>query len=358
MVALLASTLNSVNAQCDIPKTIPYIENFYTGTPPNNLILCSKSETLPGYDGLWKGSPNPLGGGVFTDFGNYSNGIRTWWFTPKILVEAGRSYRLTFDYRGLSQPLAPTFMLVKFGTCDTIDCMTTLISAISLVDEVKRTHSKVFTPGITDTINLGFYEQASQIDGCAVVITNFSLVEDIPTPVTMGMLTAQVQGNNTNLYFQTYTEQNNKGFSVEQSVNGQPFTALGFVPTKATNGNSILPISYQYTVTGIAPAQYRLQQQDFNGTLSYSNIVSVTGKAKSFAIKVLPNPIANNLHVSIYSPTAYKGFVQITSSTGRQVHSQAVNLPAGFSSLSIPATQWPAGSYFIKVNGVVARFIK
>ena len=347
-------------SQCNTEKTIPYLENFYTGVLPLNLPECSKNETIEGNSGIWMGSPNNSGGVAYVDFCCNYNGIRAWWFTLKIGVGLAKSYRLTFDYRGLSQPLTNPFVLVKFGTCDSSICMNTLILPVSIGDTVKRTVFKVFAPSINGAINIGFFLNADSYDGCSVAISNISLVEEIPTPVTMGALAAQVQGSTTNLYWQTYTEQNNKGFTVEQSINGQPFTSLGFVPTKAANGNSAAPLSYQYTVGGAATAQYRLHQQDFNGAVSYSNIVAVTsgGKPKAFSVKVLPNPVTNNLQASLYSPAAYKGIAQVVNSTGRQVYVQAVNLPAGFSSLSIPASQWPTGSYYLKINGVVIGFVK
>jgi len=349
-----------VAAQCNVPITVPYYENFSSGVGALNLPVCSKNETIPGADGFWKGYPMQTGGILDTDFGNFSSGIRIWWITPKILVEASKSYRITFDYQGNQVPLKNPTLSCEYGICDSSICLINLITGASITDQVKRTLTKVFTPGITDTINIGFYYMADFIDGCSAYISNISLVEEIPTPVTMGALVAQVQGSTTNLYWQTYTEQNNKGFTVEQSINGQPFTSLGFVPTKAANGNSAAPLSYQYTVGGAATAQYRLHQQDFNGAVSYSNIVAVTsgGKPKAFSVKVLPNPVTNNLQASLYSPAAYKGIAQVVNSTGRQVYVQAVNLPAGFSSLSIPASQWPTGSYYLKINGVVIGFVK
>ena len=119
------------------------------------------------------------------------------------------------------------------------------------------------------------------------------------TPVTLLGFTAQKQGNTTLLQWQTATESNNKGFAVQRSSDGQNWQIIGFVNSKAANGNSAQPLSYQYTdnapLSGIN--YYRLQQQDLDGTVGYSGVVNINFGILQPTIR--PNPASTQFTVTV-----------------------------------------------------------
>lgn len=97
------------------------------------------------------------------------------------------------------------------------------------------------------------------------------------------------------LTWATETEQNNKHFLVQRSSTGTVWETIGVV---AGNGDSQQAHNYQYIdekpKSGIS--YYRLMQVDFNGTPSYTSILSVnTDKAERFG--VYPNPAKNSFNV-------------------------------------------------------------
>ncbi len=120
-------------------------------------------------------------------------------------------------------------------------------------------------------------------------------------PLTFGSVTLPVElitftgelnsDNQVLLSWRTATEKNNDFFTVERSVNGLTFEAIG---TVSGNGTSSQP--HDYTFTDPSPAEgtnyYRLRQTDFNGRSETFNIVAVdyiTDEGEC-VLSVHPNP--------------------------------------------------------------------
>jgi hypothetical protein len=99
--------------------------------------------------------------------------------------------------------------------------------------------------------------------------------------------------NKVDLKWTTKTETNNKYFTVERSSDGQHFTPLMNVNSKAPHGNSTLKLDYQTTDNNPlnGTSYYRLRQTDYNGANKSFNIVSVSaGNQNGVTFIVYPNP--------------------------------------------------------------------
>lgn len=129
----------------------------------------------------------------------------------------------------------------------------------------------------------------------------FTGATSVTLPVTLGDFSARKAGNEINLYWNTVTEINNKGFYVERSNDGgKSFGTIGFVPTAANNGNSNSNISYSYTdaVPQNGDNYYRLKQMDKDGATTYSQVVVIVASINSLSIKIYPNPTTNYLNIT------------------------------------------------------------
>lgn len=124
--------------------------------------------------------------------------------------------------------------------------------------------------------------------GCNAIVT--------PLPITLVSFEASVQqqeGSNepyVTLRWTTAREIDNDFFSIERSADGENFTEIQRIPGA---GNSDAVISYGIADT--APLHginyYRLKQTDFDGTFSYSKIVSVqVNLTLASRLSVYPNP--------------------------------------------------------------------
>ena len=112
-------------------------------------------------------------------------------------------------------------------------------------------------------------------------------------PIELLSFKAQKQGNHVVLTWTTSTEINNDFFDIEKSKDGINFSQVEMVKTKAKNGNSKKPLSYE--AKDLSPQSgtlyYRLKQTDINTTFKYHPIISINNdKVQSISISIYPNP--------------------------------------------------------------------
>ena len=120
-------------------------------------------------------------------------------------------------------------------------------------------------------------------------------------PVELLTLQAQPQKTNTHLTWRTASESQNSHFEVEHSRNGASFQSIGQVPG---HGTTTEPNEYSFTHERPGPGThyYRLRQVDFDGSHSYSHIVSVAFQPqKTEHITLYPNPVGEQLTLTSHN---------------------------------------------------------
>ena len=204
--------------------------------------------------------------------------------------------------------------------------------------------------------------------GSMAIVFNFAYLDAAgqldPTPATYNidyvfvlpvqLISFTARGNNGDgiLDWSTSSEQNSAGFGVEHSTDGNTWNLLGFVSSKATNGNSNQKLSYQYTDKGLANGThyYRLKQTDLNGEFSYSNIAKVDMNSANAAFKVYPNPANSYLFIEYSGAT--KTPVRIIDMSGRVMKSL---FTTGVKT-RVDTNEFPAGTYIISIDGKINKF--
>lgn len=181
---------------------------------------------------------------------------------------------------------------------------------------------------------------------------------------------SKIQGGDQ-VVWTTENEQNYTNFTVERSTDGgTTFSALGGFQSSAQSAYSYLD---KLPVNG--PNMYRLKIVDLNGTISYSNVVTImyantTGQIAINGMMVYPNPTAGNINLSITSnqtkgtgtTTAKPNYnIEIVNNLGTVIKSSQSNSPLWQSDV----TALTPGTYFIRVidnsnNTVVGKsaFVK
>lgn len=126
-------------------------------------------------------------------------------------------------------------------------------------------------------------------------------------PVSLTSFTAGLSNGVSKLSWTTASESNNSGFDVQRSTDGVEFASVGFVTSKAVQGNSSSVINYSYEDKTVPAGTqyYRLKQIDLNGDAEYSAIRVVNNVLNKLAIKIYPNPVQNTLTLS--TPLSLKG---------------------------------------------------
>ncbi|MCC6462603.1 MAG: proprotein convertase P-domain-containing protein [Saprospiraceae bacterium] len=181
-------------------------------------------------------------------------------------------------------------------------------------------------------------------------------------PVELTRFDAILQKNTVRLDWTVATEQNNRGFQVERSVdNALDFQPLGWVEGR---GTATTPHTYAFTDTDIRPGAlyyYRLRQEDFSGEAVYSDIRAVATTGAGGPLGIWPNPARESLRL-LLPDAAFEGEtlpeLQVLNSLGVVVQRQALSAPGE----ALPVQALPPGVYTLHVtagqrtwNGVLVK---
>lgn len=172
-------------------------------------------------------------------------------------------------------------------------------------------------------------------------------------PVSYNNFSASLQNKSVLLNFSTSTESNNNGFEIEKSINGKDFSTIGFVASKAINGNSNSPINYQFEDAKLLSGKsfYRLKQVDKDGKYAVSKIESINYNTNiSFSVKVLSNPVSDNLILNIKSNVNRIIQINITNSAGATLLAKQQTIVNGENNFSLAANQLPKGILFVTIK--------
>jgi hypothetical protein len=113
-----------------------------------------------------------------------------------------------------------------------------------------------------------------------------------PLPIELISFEGAIEYNKIKLTWSTATEIDNDYFTVERSADGVNFNSIGNVDA---SGNSLSIKNYSLYDNKPFPTinYYRLKQTDFNGSYTYSKIISITSENES-SYSIYPNPASTN----------------------------------------------------------------
>jgi hypothetical protein len=177
-----------------------------------------------------------------------------------------------------------------------------------------------------------------------------------PLPVTLVDFTAQAEGPHAvRLAWATAQEVNNAGFTVERSLDGRTFQAIGTVAGAGTSA-----VRHDYTLLDaqlpIGPTllYYRLRQTDLNGDFAYSPVRSVSLTPLAAGLVVYPTRVAAGQSATyLYTGPAQAGTLDILNVLGQVLGSVALD---GRASGPVPLAGLAAGIYFVRYTGPAGRF--
>ena len=107
---------------------------------------------------------------------------------------------------------------------------------------------------------------------------------------------------------------------------------------KLTDQNSFTGISF-----------YRITEIGQDTSKVYSKIVAVIGKPLKETLAIFPNPAVDLANITVFSKTAASSQVQLFNNQGMILKTLPVSIVEGTNTLSIPVTDIPAGTYFVRI---------
>lgn len=162
-------------------------------------------------------------------------------------------------------------------------------------------------------------------------------------PVELSHFNASQFQDFITLNWQTLSEQNNKGFEIERSINATDWKKIGFIHGYS---NSIEPIQYRFDDKSLSQSglyYYRLKQIDFDGSFEYSQVDIVDYSN----IELLSNVSENTLYLR------GNGTIRIINSIGQTIEIMSID---GLTSIDI--SNYSPGIYFVSAGDKVQKFIK
>lgn len=126
------------------------------------------------------------------------------------------------------------------------------------------------------------------------------------------------------LEWKTASELNNDYFTVERSIDGRNFEQLAEVTGRGTTTETVA-YAFKDEQPASATNYYRLRQVDYDGTESFSNIITVNFKNTSSDLKLYPTLVQAEVNLDLTSYKDENVVITILNTTGKIVFSKVVN---------------------------------
>ncbi|NLT51934.1 MAG: T9SS type A sorting domain-containing protein [Ignavibacteria bacterium] len=185
-------------------------------------------------------------------------------------------------------------------------------------------------------------------------IKDFPIEIQEALPVELTSFSASVEQNAVTLNWQTATEVNNYGFSVECKVQSAEWKEIGFVEGA---GNSNSPKEYSFTdnlTLTHTSYSYRLKQIDIDGKFTYSKEITVDAASQptEFALKQnYPNPFNPATKIEFSIPAESNVEIKVYNILGMEVATLLnEHKTAGTHNVEFNANALSSGIYFYKIT--------
>ncbi len=183
--------------------------------------------------------------------------------------------------------------------------------------------------------------------------------------VTVGVelltFNGEVQKDGNALQWVTASETNNDYFTLLRSTDGIDFEEIAKVDGNGTTSETNV---YDFLDRN-APngrSYYRLDQTDFDGTKTASNVISLVRgeKERSFEIvQVYPIPTRDVLQIQWNSPQSGSVNLQLYDIVGRELIVQSLTAKSGLNDYSVNVSALPTGTYLLVLaNGEERKTVK
>lgn len=203
-----------------------------------------------------------------------------------------------------------------------------------------ETDVKIQIENINGYGNLMWIDNFQVAGSCAVIL-----------PVEWLNFTATVSGKNALLDWQVIQEEDNDGFTVQRSsAANSGWQDQGWVPATAGNTQAVAYAFTDKTVRAGNTYYYRLQQQDLDGQMTFSEVRTVAFD-QAGELAVWPNPTDDQLNIQ--SPDQSADYT-LHNGLGQTI--RAGQLTNGQATLNL--RDLPAAIYLLRVGEEVKRVIR
>jgi len=160
-------------------------------------------------------------------------------------------------------------------------------------------------------------------------------------PVDLLYFTGKLENDRVALSWETANEINFDHYTIERSVNGTDYTAIGTVG--ATGAGNYRFNDATASISG-QRVYYRLQEVNKDGSFTYSDVVSMSIPLNT-KFSVYPNPASSFINLQLNNNSTLPITVQVSDGMGRVVINQLYSPNAGL--VRIPVQSLTNGVYLV-----------
>jgi hypothetical protein len=186
----------------------------------------------------------------------------------------------------------------------------------------------------------------------SVYMKGFQYPSEITLPVKLVDFSAKYDQTKVSLSWKSSQEINFNYYELEHSTDGNTFTTTSIVFGAGENGNGA---DYNYTDKSVAGKKgliyYRLKMVDIDNKFTYSavRVVRLGEENTSLTINSFPNPVTNDLRITL--PSSWQGKkvnIHVYNSNGQLVNHLNVSNSSQIETVSM--NNFQKGIYFIKAT--------
>ena len=204
----------------------------------------------------------------------------------------------------------------------------------------------------TGTYNSDYYLQVNTSSFSSFYFANKILPAILP--VKISSFTGKHSGATNILKWQANCN-GSISFNIERSSDGIHFETIGNIPATALDCNQ--PFGFTDNDPLVTNNYYRLRIIEAGGTISYSNIILLSGDQNGpIWINVVTDPVnGSTIHLQVSSAITGRIKLLITDIAGRNMLSQELSVQAGSNDVSINTRSLASGIYWIFGFGEAGR---
>ncbi len=321
-----------------------------------------------------------LGASVSSDLADNSNGTATGdasgddGFVLPPVIGGTRNHTITLTAASATTAYYFVRMVTTGSTIDLNGSHT-----FAAAGDTTITLSPVGLNGYTGVINYRVVVASSSTDASAAITgTNFTNgeVEDYQRtytgalPVELLSFSADWEGSNAAITWETATELNNSHFDVERSLDGSSFEYIGTVSSQAERGNSNALLVYTYTDLGVKTrtaknVYYRLIQRDFDGASEVFGPARLgVDRTAETSIALFPVPAQDEVTVQARDLEEGVNYtLRVIDNLGNTVHESIFIAGRSHNNTVLDISRLPNGVYWVAIeggnlSGEVEKFVK
>ncbi len=172
---------------------------------------------------------------------------------------------------------------------------------------------------------------------------------ELVLPVEIISFSADCIKEGVDLIWQTASEINSDYFVVEKSKDAMSWIEIDQILT-AGNSNEILDYKFMDSSNKEVIEFYRLKMVDMDGSHKYSDVISVDCKNEiKSKIVAYPNPVDNELIISVMSRDAGEYAVMINNSCGQMLYTKEVSVNQVTDEIRVNTECFPEGIYLLNI---------